>query len=66
MLSASTSSLHSSFKQCHQPGLRSNQRLELAGRTGQGSMESLMIREAEVEAFISLLPARCPQLKRGR
>ena len=44
----------------------SNQRLELAGLHGQGSMESLMIREAEVEAFNSLLLAGRPQLKRGR
>ena len=44
----------------------SNQRLELAGRSGQGSIDRLMIREAEVEAFNSLLPAGRPQLKRGR
>ena len=44
----------------------SNKRLELAGLPGQGSIESLLIREAAVEPFISLLPARRPQLKRGR
>ena len=43
-----------------------NKRLELAGRHGQGSMDRLMTREAAVEAFDSLLPARRPQLKRGR
>ena len=43
-----------------------NKRLELAGRSGQDSMDRLMIREAAVEAFNSLLPARRPQLKRGR
>ena len=46
--------------------IRERERLELAGRHGQGSIDSLMIREAEVESFISLLPARRPQLKRGR
>ena len=43
-----------------------NKRLELAGRSGQGSIDSLMIWEAEVEAINSLLPAGRPQLKRGR
>ena len=43
-----------------------NKRLELAGRHGQGSIESLLIREAAAESFNSLLPARRPQLKRGR
>ena len=44
----------------------SNQRLELAGLPGQGSMDRLMDRGAAVESFNSSLPARCPQLKRGR
>jgi hypothetical protein len=43
-----------------------NQRLELAGLPGQGSVDRLMIREAAVEAFHSFLPAGRPQLKRGR
>jgi hypothetical protein len=43
-----------------------NKRLELAGRHGQGSIESLIIWEAAVESMNSLLPARRPQLKRGR
>ena len=43
-----------------------NQRLELAGRSGRGSVDRLMDREATVESFNSLLPARRPQLKRGR
>ena len=46
--------------------MRCNQRLELAGRSGQGAVDRLMIREAAVESFNSLLPARRPQLKRGR
>ena len=50
----------------HSVPVLSNQRLELAGRRGQGSIESLMIWEAAVEPFNSLLPARRPQLKRGR
>ena len=44
----------------------SNKRLELAVRHGPGSIDSLMISEAAVEAFISLLLARRPQLKRDR
>ena len=43
-----------------------NKRLELAGLPGQSSIESLMTWEAAVESFNSLLPARRPQLKRGR
>jgi hypothetical protein len=43
-----------------------NQRLELAGLQGQGSVDHLMNREAAVESFNSLLPAGRPQLKRGR
>ena len=43
-----------------------NQRLELAGCHGQGSIESLMTREAEVESINSFRLACCPQLKRGR
>ena len=43
-----------------------NKRLELAGRRGQRSIDILMIREAAVDTFNSLLPARRPQLKRGR
>ena len=43
-----------------------NQRLELAGLPGQRSVDRLMDREAAVEAFNSLLPAGCPQLKLGR
>ena len=43
-----------------------NQRLELAGRHGPCSIALLMTSEAAVEAFNSLLPARCPQLRRGR
>ena len=49
----------------HTPGAP-NQRLELTGRHGPGSIDSLMISEAAVESFHSLLPARRPQLKRGR
>ena len=44
----------------------SNKRLELAGLPGPGSVDGLMIREAAVEPVNSLLPARRPQLKRGR
>ena len=47
-------------------GVPPNRRLELAGRKGQGSIDLLMIREAAVESINSLLPARGPQLKRGR
>ena len=45
---------------------RANKRLELAGRLGPGSVDRLMTSEAAVEAYNSLLPAGCPQLKRGR
>ena len=47
-------------------GVPPNRRLELAGLPGPGSVDRLMIREAEVEAMNSLLPAGRPQLKRGR
>ena len=43
-----------------------NKRLELAGQSGQGSIDRLMTWEAAVEALNSLLPAGRPQLKRGR
>ena len=46
--------------------LTPDQRLELAGRQGLSSMDQLMTWEAAVESFNSLLPARRPQLKRGR
>ena len=46
--------------------MRPNQRLELAGFHGHGSIERLMIREAAVEPINSLLPARRPQLTLGR
>ena len=47
-------------------GQTANQRLELAGLPGRGSVDGLVIREPAVEPFISLQPARRPQLKRGR
>ena len=43
-----------------------NQRLELAGFHGQGSIERLIIEVAAMESINSLLLARRPQLKRGR
>ena len=46
--------------------LRPNKRLELAGLTGQRSVDRLMDQEAAVEPINALLPAGRPQLKRGR
>ena len=46
--------------------LKPNKRLELAGRSGPGAVDRLMIWEAAVEPINSLLPAGRPQLKRGR
>ena len=46
--------------------LTPNKRLELAGLRGQGSIESLMIREAVVERRIVTIQSLGPQLKRGR
>ena len=43
-----------------------NQRLELTGRTGRGSVDHLIDREAEVETTNSFTLAGRPQLKRGR
>ena len=48
------------------PSVPPNKRLERAGPPGQGSMDHLMDREAEVERRIVRILVLCPQLKRVR
>ena len=43
-----------------------NQRLELPGRPGRGSMDRWMDREASMEPMICDSVSLSPQLKRGR